>query len=163
MKVLSITATENRRWEENRGIIWLPLNRSSSGWAVTKETGHTGATDVHVLMEMKYSVLQDSGSDIPFPGLNDIAALKPSTKPMARNVIRVVATSETLKLIVDCLFPSPQTTGRAQTYKLNCLKQWNLAGNLKIYGGLSSGCHNDCWWGTRHRRRTAMKTRVLLN
>ena len=44
--------------------------------------------------------------------------------------------SEALKWIISWLFPGPQTTGRAQTAKLNCLEQWDLAGNLEIYGGL---------------------------
>ena len=34
------------------------------------------------------------------------------------------------------LFPGPQTTGRAQISELNHLEQWDLAGNLEIYGGL---------------------------
>lgn len=45
------------------------------------------------------------------------------------------------------LFPGPQTTGRAQISELNHLEQWDLAGNLEIYGGLFLVVINDCRWG----------------
>lgn len=54
--------------------------------------GITGADEIHVLMEIKYSFSRTAVSDIQFLELNDTAELKSSTKLMARNASMDMAT-----------------------------------------------------------------------
>lgn len=100
---------------------------------MTKES-ITGANEMHLLMEIKYTFL----------GISQWHPISYIKWHCCSNIINQADGQKhhrwygntTWQRIVGCRFPSPQTTGRAQTSELNRLRQWNLAGNLKIYGCL---------------------------